>query len=69
VTVSRGTLGRLRAALASVRAALPPFCAVIQPRGDNEGAEAFEARKAKALARANGRRAYVVIVDRDEEAA
>ncbi len=69
MSVTAGTLGRIKAQIAKLRASLPPFVAVIEPQGERESAKAFEARKADALKRAGGRRAFLIIVDRNEEPA
>jgi hypothetical protein len=66
VTV-RGTIGRLQAAIAKARASLPSLVTVLEPRGDRESAEAFQARLGEARERACGRRTVIVLVDRDEE--
>jgi hypothetical protein len=68
VTVSRGTLGRIQAQIARLRASLPPVVAVISTRED-EAPEAIGARVSEAKTRAGARGVRVIIVDRDEEAA
>lgn len=74
MSVTRTTLGNLRAKIAKVRASLPPRVWFVEPRED-EGREAFDARMAKAQREAaaweaKGRgAAVIIIIDRAEDEA
>lgn len=65
MTVTRATLGRVRARLARLRASLPPVCVVVEP-DEIEDRAALESRVAEARRRAGGRNAMVIVVDRED---
>lgn len=64
MSLSRATLSRIKTQIAKVRASRPPFVAVIEPQGERESAAAFRARSQAALRPGEGRRRFLVIVDR-----